>query len=199
MNKLLQYEAMTLSQGYNNICGIDEAGRGPLAGPLVVAGVIMPNNNYIDKINDSKKLSPKIRSQLYKLIIEQAVSYYISVISIEIIEEINILNATKKGMLACVEQLTLSDIVLIDAVKLSIDKPNISIVKGDSLSYSIAAASILAKVYRDNLMLEYDKLYPQYNFAENMGYGTPQHIEAILTYGACPIHRKSFISKWVNL
>lgn len=198
MNNLLEYEARALSQGLTNICGIDEAGRGPLAGPLVVAGVIMPNNNYINKINDSKQLSPTIRNDLYKLIIQQAINYHITVISIDDIEELNILNATKKGMTECVNALSTSDLFLIDAVKIPTPKPNISIIHGDATSYSIAAASILAKVYRDNLMLEYDKHYPLYNFASNKGYGTAEHIQALEKYGACPIHRKSFITKWVK-
>lgn len=181
------------------IAGIDEAGRGPLAGPVVCASVIMPleEDKIIEGINDSKKLSAKKREELYDKIIERAVAYSIVEIDEGCIDEINILNATKKGMKTAIDKLKISpDIVLIDAVKLDIDIPQENIIKGDELSYNIASASILAKVYRDRRMEDLDRIYPQYGFAKHKGYGTKAHIEALKEYGKCKYHRETFIKNF---
>lgn len=183
------------------IAGIDEAGRGPLAGPVVCACVIMPlrADKIIDGVNDSKKLSPKKREALYEKIIETAIDFSIVEVDEKTIDEINILQATKLGMKKALENLKIKpDIVLIDAVKIDTDLPQEGIIKGDALSYNIAAASILAKVRRDRLMVEHDKKYPQYQFAKHKGYGTKVHIEALKQYGKCEIHRESFIKNFVN-
>ncbi|MBQ6816388.1 MAG: ribonuclease HII [Clostridia bacterium] len=182
-------------KGYNFICGVDEAGRGPLAGPVCAAAVILPENVIIEDLNDSKKLSEKRREELFPIILEKAVCTSVAFASVEEIEKLNILNATFLAMQRAVEGLKIpADFALIDGNR--IPKLNISanaVVKGDGRSMSIAAASVLAKVSRDRLMLEYDKLYPQYNFAKHKGYGTKQHYEAIANYGICNIHRKSFL------
>lgn len=196
---MLQYERELISKGYKNIAGVDEAGRGPLAGPVVVAAVVMPLDELIDGVNDSKKLSAKKRDTLYELIMQKALRVKTSVISHEIIDEINILNATKRGMTECLDGLEQADAALIDAVKLQASIPTLSIIHGDALSYSIAAASIIAKVTRDRLMLEYDRQYPQYNFAKHKGYGTAEHIKLLKEYGPCPIHRRSFIKNFVEV
>ncbi len=198
---MLEYERMAQEMGAQYIAGIDEAGRGPLAGPVVVAGVIMPLNDedLIDGINDSKKLSAKKRDMLFDKIKEKAIDVQVAIISHEEIDELNILNATKKGMLQCIDGFKKVDKVLIDAVQLQTKVPTLSIIHGDALSYSIAAASIIAKVTRDRLMLEYDKMYPQYNFAKHKGYGTAEHIKLLKEYGPCPIHRKTFIGHFVEL
>lgn len=178
------------------LAGIDEAGRGPLAGPVVCACVIMPleEDKIIDGINDSKKLLPKKREMLYDKIIERAICYKIVEIDEKTIDEINILNATKLGMVKALNGLNIKpDRVLIDAVKIDSEVSQENIIKGDALSYNIASASILAKVYRDRLMDEMDKLYPQYGFKKHKGYGTKAHIEALKKYGECPIHRQTFI------
>ncbi|MBQ9715701.1 MAG: ribonuclease HII [Clostridia bacterium] len=194
---MLQYEKEFLSQGKKLIAGIDEAGRGPLAGPVVVASVIMPLDKVIDGINDSKKLSEKKRNLLFEQIKQVAISYHIEVIDEKVIDEINILNATKQGMKNCIDKLeTKPDVVFIDAVKIDSDVHTVSIIKGDAKSYSIAAASILAKVHRDNLMLKYHEQYPIYNFAKHKGYGTKMHIDAIKQYGICPIHRRTFVKNF---
>ncbi len=196
---MLEYEQQMLKDGYKYIAGIDEAGRGPLAGPVVVASVIMPLDNPIDGINDSKKLSAKKRDMLYDKIVKQALDLHVAIVSEKVIDDINILNATKQGMLECIEKLKKADCVLIDAVKLNTDVKTVSIIHGDALSYSIAAASIVAKVTRDRLMLDYDKQYPQYNFAKHKGYGTAEHIKLLKEYGPCPIHRRSFIGNFVKV
>lgn len=196
---MLEYEQQMLKDGYKYIAGIDEAGRGPLAGPVVVASVIMPLDNPIDGINDSKKLSAKKRDMLYDKIVKQALDLHVAIVSEKVIDDINILNATKQGMLECIEKLKKVDCVLIDAVKLNTDVKTVSIIHGDALSYSIAAASIVAKVTRDRLMLDYDKQYPQYNFAKHKGYGTAEHIKLLKEYGPCPIHRRSFIGNFVKV
>lgn len=180
-----------------SVGGCDEAGRGPLAGPVVVAACKMPSGFIIEGINDSKKLSPVKREQLYERIIKCA-DYKIAVIDENTIDNINILQATIKGMTECIEALTSVDVVLVDAVKLNLRVKTIPIIKGDAQSYNIAAASILAKVYRDRLMTEYDKQYPLYGFASHKGYGTSAHIEAIKKYGPCAIHRKTFIKNFVG-
>ncbi len=182
------------------IAGIDEAGRGPLAGPVVCACVVMPldSEDIIEGINDSKKLTEKKREKLYDEIIEKAIDYAICEVDEKTIDEINILNATKLGMKNCIESLSIKpEIVLIDAVSIDTSIKQENIIHGDALSYSIAAASILAKVYRDRKMKEYDKIYPEYAFAKHKGYGTKQHIELLKKYGACPIHRKTFIKHFV--
>ena len=187
-------------KGIENICGIDEAGRGPLAGPVVVAGVIMPRNSFIEGVNDSKKVSEKKREILYDKIIEEAISYSVSIIDYDVIDEINILNATKKGVTEVVKGLNVKpDLIIIDALK-DIDTckiPYESIIKGDAKCYSIGAASIIAKVTRDRIMREWDKVYPQYGFAKHKGYGTAEHIAAIKEYGLCPIHRKTFTTHFI--
>jgi len=182
------------------IAGIDEAGRGPLAGPVVCACVIMPleEEKIISGINDSKKLTPKKRDELFDKIRETAIDYSISVISEKTIDKINILNATKLGMKQAVEGLKVKPyIVLIDAVKIDSDIKQENIIKGDALSYNIAAASILAKVFRDRLMLDYAKKYPEYKFEKHKGYGTKEHIEALKKFGKCEIHRDSFIGHFI--
>lgn len=198
---LLEYENQLLEAGNKLIGGIDEAGRGPLAGPVVVAGVIMPlgESDLIDGVNDSKKLSAKKRDKLYDEILAKAIDVQVAVVDNKTIDEINILNATKQGMLQCIEGFSEVDCVLIDAVKLDTSVRTLSIVHGDALSYSIAAASIVAKVTRDRMMEEFDKSYPQYSFAKHKGYGTAAHIAALKQYGPCPIHRRSFIGHFVDL
>lgn len=198
---LLEYENQLLEAGNKLIGGIDEAGRGPLAGPVVVAGVIMPlgESDLIDGVNDSKKLSAKKRDKLYDEILAKAIDVQVAVVDNKTIDEINILNATKQGMLQCIEGFSEVDCVLIDAVKLNTSVRTLSIVHGDALSYSIAAASIVAKVTRDRMMEEFDKSYPQYGFAKHKGYGTAAHIAALKQYGPCPIHRRSFIGHFVDL
>ncbi len=188
-------------QNYKLIAGIDEAGRGPLAGPVCCACVIMPLNeeDVIDGINDSKKLTEKKREKLFEEIIKKAIDYKICFIDEKTIDEINILNATKKGMEMCVLGLKIKpEIILIDAVKnLNTDIKTVSIIHGDALSYNIACASILAKVSRDRFMKEIDKKYPQFNFAKHKGYGTKEHIENLKKFGKCDIHRESFIKHFV--
>ena len=200
---MFDYENKYLSLGKTFIAGVDEAGRGPLAGPVCCACVIMPlgENDIIEGINDSKKLTEKKREKLYDLIIEKALAYNIVLIDNTVIDDINILQATKLGMAKAINELSLTpDIVLVDAVKdLDTSVSCQAIIHGDALSYNIAAASILAKVTRDRLMLEYDKAYPDYNFAKHKGYGTKLHIEALKKFGKCPIHRDTFIKNFVEV
>ena len=187
-------------KGFENICGIDEAGRGPLAGPVVVAGVIMPKDSMIEGVNDSKKVSEKKRELLYDKIIEEAISYSVAIIGQDVIDEINILNATKQGVTSVVKGLDVRpDLIAIDALEhINTDGvPYESIIKGDAKCYSIAAASILAKVTRDRIMREWDSVYPQYGFMQHKGYGTAAHIAAIKENGPCLIHRKSFIKNFI--
>lgn len=195
LTKLKEIEKDLYSKGFKNICGIDEAGRGPLAGPVVVAGVIMPENSMIEFVNDSKKVTEKRREKLYDVIKEEAISYSIAVIDQDVIDEINILNATKKGVTEVVDGLEIKpDLILVDALEHINTRgiPYEPLIKGDARCYNIAAASILAKVTRDRIMRQWDEIYPQYGFLSNKGYGTAKHIEAIKQYGLCPIHRKSF-------
>jgi len=196
----LTYEKALKDKGYKFIAGCDEAGRGPLAGPVVVASCIMPLDDLIIGIDDSKKLSEKKREELYKEIIEKAISYKIAIINEKVIDEINILNATKKGMEEAINGLNIKpDYALIDAVKgLNLICDYNPLIKGDSLSYSIGCASILAKVTRDKLMQDYAKIYPEYAFEKHKGYGTKAHIEALKKYGKCEIHRETFIKNFVN-
>ena len=194
----LKYERELLQKGYKYICGVDEVGRGPLAGPVVCGAVIMPLDDIIEGVDDSKKLTPKKRADLSKKITEKAIAYAICRIEPQVIDEINILEATKLCMKNAVESLKIKpDFVITDGnMTLDIDFPQMSIVKGDLLSYSIGSASIIAKEFRDKLMDEYAEIYPQYDFKSNKGYGTKKHIEGIIGAGICPIHRKSFTKKW---
>lgn len=196
---LFSYDRQFLSDTVNYIAGVDEAGRGPLAGPVCVASVIMPmdEDKTIPDVNDSKKLSEKKRELLYDKIIELALSYKIVMIDEDTIDDINILNATKLGMKNSIVGLHIKpDLVLIDAVKLDIDYNTNSIIHGDALSYNIACASILAKVTRDRYIKEISDKYPEYNFAKNKGYGTKEHIEALKKYGACKIHRETYLKNF---
>lgn len=188
-----EFETELYNNGINFIAGIDEVGRGPLVGPVVTAAVILPKDFYDERINDSKKLTEKKRELLYDVIMKNALSVGIGMSSPEVIDEINILNATKKAMIEAINNLSVKpQHLLIDAVKLDIDIPQTSIIKGDAKSESIAAASIIAKVTRDRMMVELDKKYPMYDFKHNKGYGTKKHIEALYQYGPIEEHRKSF-------
>ncbi len=188
-----EFENELYENGIKYIAGIDEVGRGPLVGPVVTAAVILPREFYDERINDSKKLTEKKRELLYDVIMENAVSVGIGISSEDVIDEINILEATKKAMIEAVNNLSVKpEHLLIDAVKLNIDIPQTSIIKGDAKSESIAAASIVAKVTRDRMMIELDKEHPEYDFKHNKGYGTKKHIEAIEKYGILKEHRKTF-------
>lgn len=182
-------------EAYSYICGIDEVGRGPLAGPVVAGAVILPKDCDILYLNDSKQLSEKKREELYDVIMDKAVAAGLGFVSPERIDEINILQATYEAMREAVSKLSIApDILLNDAVTIpKIAIPQVPIIKGDAKSISIAAASIIAKVTRDRLMVRYDSVYPQYGFASNKGYGAAAHIEALRKYGPTPIHRRSFI------
>ncbi|MBR0350724.1 MAG: ribonuclease HII [Clostridia bacterium] len=200
LTKLKQIEQDFHKQGYKYICGIDEAGRGPLAGPVVVASVIMPPDSMIEGVNDSKKVSEKKREILYDKIIEEAISYSVAIISEKEIDKINILNATKEGLTQSIANLKIRpDLILVDALD-KIDTLGIPfkpIIKGDALVYSISCASIIAKVTRDRIMRQMDEIYPEYGFAGHKGYGTAKHIQAIKEYGLCDIHRKSFTKHFI--
>lgn len=188
-------------KGYNYICGVDEAGRGPLAGPVCAAAVILPTDLEIEGLNDSKKLSEKKREALYDIIIDKAISYSIAYGTLEEIEEYNILEATYIAMNRAIDGLDIKpEYALIDGnrVPKGIKVPCDTVVKGDAKSFSIAAASILAKVTRDRLLLEYDELYPEYNFKKHKGYGTKEHYEAINKCGVCEIHRLSFLKNVIK-
>ena len=188
-----EYENELYKKGLKYIAGVDEVGRGPLVGPVVTAAVILKEDYYDERINDSKKLTEKKREMLYDVIMDNAVSVGIGISSEEVIDEINILEATKKAMKEAINNLSVKpEHVLIDAVKLDIDIPSTSIIKGDAKSQSIAAASIIAKVTRDRMMIELDKKHPEYDFIHNKGYGTKKHIEALYKYGALKEHRKTF-------
>lgn len=188
-----EFETELYNNGINFIAGIDEVGRGPLVGPVVTAAVILPKDFYDERINDSKKLTEKKRELLYDVIMENAISVGIGISTEDVIDEINILNATKRAMLEAVNNLSVKpEHLLIDAVKLNTDIPQTSIIKGDAKSESIAAASIIAKVTRDRMMVELDKIHPEYDFKHNKGYGTKKHIEAIRKYGIIKEHRKTF-------
>ena len=180
------------------ICGIDEAGRGPLAGPVVAAAAVLPKDCQILSLNDSKKLSEKKRDLLFDEIKEKAVTYGVGIVSPQVIDEINILQATYEAMRQAISQLKVTpEILLNDAVTIpGVDIMQVPIIKGDAKSVSIAAASILAKVTRDRMMAEYDQIYPEYGFAKHKGYGTAAHIAALKEYGPCPIHRRTFIKNF---
>ena len=186
-------------RNYKYICGIDEVGRGPFAGPVVAGAVILPSDCNILYINDSKKLSAAKREELYDEIMERAIAVGLGVVSPQVIDEINILQATYEAMRIAIKNLSVKpDILLNDAVKIpKVDIPQVSIIKGDAKSVSIAAASIVAKVTRDRMMVEYDKIYPEYNFADNKGYGSEKHREALKKFGPTPIHRNTFIKNYV--
>lgn len=197
MDKLL-YERELIEKGCKYVCGVDEVGRGPLAGPVVCAAVIMPLDDMIEGVDDSKKLSAKKREMLSEKILKTAVAYSICRVEPQIIDEINILQATRLCMKNAVESLSVApDFVLTDGtMTLDISVPQRSIIKGDALSYSIGAASIIAKVYRDKLMTDYAEIYPQYGFESNVGYGSKAHMQAIERFGLTPIHRRSFTKRW---
>lgn len=197
MNSKLEYENRLICEGYSKIAGIDEAGRGPLAGPVVAACVIMDLDDIIEGIDDSKKLSHKKRAVLLDKIKTKAIAYGVGIVDIHMIEEVNIYQATKLAMkMACENMDVNPDYVLCDAMKdLDIPYKQEAIIKGDSKSYSIGAASIIAKETRDNIMIEYDKTYPEYGFAQHKGYGTKQHVAALKEHGKCRIHRPSFLKK----
>lgn len=201
LNILKEFETNLYKTGIKYIAGIDEAGRGPLAGPVVVGIAIMKPESFIEGINDSKKISEKKREMLYDKITEEAVDWAVGIIDQNEIDKINILNATKKALHMAIDNLKVKpDRILVDALE-HIDTcgiPYTSIIKGDAKIYSISAASIIAKVTRDRIIREWDEVYPQYGFAKHKGYGTAQHIQAIREYGPCPLHRKSFLKNIMN-
>lgn len=199
MSELWNFEHAAMEEGFSLICGVDEAGRGPLAGPVCAAAVILPPDLELEGLNDSKKLSEKRREALYPLICEQALAYGIAFASEQEIDELNILQATFLAMRRAVRQLGQKpDLALVDGNREPDfgDIPVRTIIKGDSRSANIAAASILAKVTRDRFMLEQDAVYPQYGFAVHKGYGTQKHYAALREFGPCPIHRRSFLKKF---
>lgn len=199
LTNMLEIEHRLYDKGYINIAGIDEAGRGPLCGPVVAAAVILPKDKKIEGVNDSKKLTEKKRELLYDDIMNEAVAVGVGISEVDVIEKVNILNATKIAMKKAIENLKVKpDYCLIDGnqmIDISFDAE--TVVSGDAKSESIAAASIIAKVTRDRMLIDYDKLYPEYGFAKHKGYGTKAHIEAIKKYGLTPIHRPSFCKKFV--
>lgn len=200
LNKMMEYENELYSEGYDIIAGIDEAGRGPLAGPVVACAVILQKGEYIEGLNDSKKISPKKREKLYDEIINKCVAYSLGIVDNNIIDEINILESTRLAMKKAIEGLSVEPNYLLIDAETHVDTkiPLKGIVKGDSLSVSIAAASIIAKVTRDRMLIEFDEQYPQYEFSKHKGYGTALHIQKIGQYGLTPIHRKTFCGKFVK-
>ncbi len=201
LNLLKQEELKLYENNIEYICGIDEAGRGPLAGPVVVGAVILPKDSFIEGVNDSKKISEKKREKIYEKIIEEAISYSVGIVDQKTIDEINILNATKLGVKIALEGLKQKpDVIMVDALNNmdTLGIPYISVVKGDAKNYSIAAASIIAKVTRDRIMKEWDEIYPIYGFSKHKGYGTAEHIRIIKQNGPCILHRKSFIKNFVK-
>lgn len=196
----LEYEKKTINKGFKYVCGVDEAGRGPLAGPVCAAAVILPEGHIIEGVNDSKKLSEKKREALFDVIKSEALAYSIAFATVEEIESMNILNATLLAMKRAVDGLSVkADYALIDGNRLPpLDIPCEYVIKGDAKSMSIAAASILAKVSRDRLCYEYAEKYPEYGFDKHKGYGTKLHTEKIKEYGPCEIHRLSFLTKILN-
>ena len=190
---MLRYEKELYQAGYQTIAGIDEVGRGPLAGPVVAAAVILPPGCKIKGLNDSKKIPKKKHQEIYQAVLDKALAVGIGLIDNEIIDQVNIYEATKLAMKEALSKLRLkSDYLLIDAMKLDVDIPQESIIKGDANSLSIASASIVAKVTRDKLMTDYDKEFPGYDFAQNAGYGTKSHLQGLEQNGVTPIHRKTF-------
>jgi len=200
LNILKQEENKLYEKNLQFICGIDEAGRGPLAGPVVVGAVILPKDSFIEGVNDSKKVSEKKREKLYETITSEAIAYSVGIVDHKKIDEINILNATKLALKIAIEGLKQRpDMIMVDALN-NMDTdgiPYMSIIKGDAKCYSIAAASIIAKVTRDRIMREWDSVYPAYGFAKHKGYGTASHIAAIKENGPCSIHRKTFIKNFI--
>ena len=200
LNKLKEFEKKLYEDGVKYIAGIDEAGRGPLAGPVVIGCVIMKPESFIEYVNDSKKVSETKREMLYEKITNEAIAWSTGIIDEKEIDELNILNATKKALTEAIDKLEVKpDVILVDALD-KIDTKGIkyiSVIKGDAKIYSISAASIIAKVTRDRIMKEYDEVYPQYGFAGHKGYGTAKHIQAIKEHGICPLHRKSFTKNFV--
>ena len=201
LNSLKEEEKKLYQKNIKLICGIDEAGRGPLAGPVVVGAVILPENSFIEGVNDSKRVSEKKREKLYEQITNEAIAYSVGIVDQKKIDEINILNATKLGLKIALEGLKQKpEIILVDALT-NIDTlgiPYISVIKGDAKNYCIAAASIIAKVTRDRIMREWDKVYPIYGFAKHKGYGTAEHIRIIKENGPCILHRKTFIKNFIK-
>lgn len=200
LNKLKEFENKLYKDGIKYIAGIDEAGRGPLAGPVVIGCVIMPQDSFIEYVNDSKKVSETKREMLYDKIKNEAIAWSTGIVWQDEIDEINILNATKKALTIAIDNLKVKpDKIIVDAL----DKietrgiPYISVIKGDAKIYSISAASIIAKVTRDRIMREYDEIYPEYGFSGHKGYGTAKHIQAIKEYGICPLHRRSFVKNFI--
>ncbi|MGF6375698.1 ribonuclease HII [Clostridiales Family XIII bacterium PM5-7] len=208
LHQMFGYERELYDQGLQLIAGVDEVGRGPLAGPVIAAAVVLPKDFDVLGVDDSKKLSEKKREQLYDEIIEKAIGYGIGIKDNLIIDQVNILEATKLAMIEAIEQVDdmlmtrlgkTTEYVLFDAMSIeSINKPQQSLIKGDSKSVSIAAASIIAKVTRDRMMIDYDRVYPGYSFANNKGYGTKAHYEGIHSQGITPIHRKTFLKNLVG-
>lgn len=200
LKNMLEIENNLYNQGYKYICGVDEAGRGPLCGPVVASAVILPKDICIEGVNDSKKLSEKKREKLYDEIMARALAVGIGISDVDVIEKVNILNATKLAMIQAINDLQITpDYVIVDGnQKIDITIPLDTVIKGDSKSESIACASIIAKVTRDRMLLKYDKEYPEYGFSKHKGYGTKLHIEAIKEYGITPIHRPSFCQKFIS-
>lgn len=201
LNLLKEEERKLYENNIEYICGIDEAGRGPLAGPVVVGAVILPKDSFIEGVNDSKKISEKKREKIFEQIIEEAIAYSVGIVDQKTIDEINILNATKLGVKIALEGLKQKpDVIMVDALNNmdTLGIPYISVVKGDAKNYSIAAASIIAKVTRDRIMKEWDEIYPIYGFSKHKGYGTAEHIRIIKENGPCILHRKSFIKNFIN-
>ena len=193
MCERLKFEQQAYDLGKKYIVGLDEAGRGPMAGPLVVGAVIFPQGYYNDKINDSKKLTEKKREELYQIIIQESLAYQIEIIDVADVDRLNVYQASKKGMIDAIDHLSIRpDYALTDAMPLGDVIEHQAIVKGDAKSLSIGAASILAKVTRDRIMNDYAKIYPEYGFEKHKGYPTKQHKEALKAYGVTPIHRRSF-------
>ena len=201
LKELKKIEEEMYEAGIEVICGIDEAGRGPLAGPVVIAAAIMSRDSMIEGVNDSKKVSEKKREELYEIITQEAISYGVGIIDQKEIDRINILNATKEGLTMAIRELTVRpNKIIVDALKgiETLGIPYDSIIKGDAKCYSISAASIIAKVTRDRIMRQWDEVYPQYGFAKHKGYGTAEHIAAIKEYGLCPLHRRSFVKNIIG-
>lgn len=200
LQKMLEIEEGLYSKGIKLVCGVDEAGRGPLCGPVVAAAVILKPDSKIEGVNDSKKLSEKKREQVYENIMENALAVGVGMSDVDVIESVNILNATKLAMKEAISKLKVQpEYVLIDGNQMiDITIPGETVVHGDAISESIAAASIVAKVTRDRMLIEWDKEYPEYGFAKHKGYGTKAHVEAIGKYGLTPIHRPSFCTKFVK-
>ena len=198
--KLKEFDKKFFDMGNKYICGIDEAGRGPLAGPVVVASVIMPKDSMLEWINDSKKVTERRREILYDRILDEAISYGVGISYQDEIDDLNILRATKKALTESISQMNIKpDIILVDALEKinTLGIPYKPIIKGDATSYSIAVASIIAKVTRDRIMREWDKVYPEYGFERHKGYGTAAHITAIRQYGLTPLHRKTFCENFI--